>query len=569
MVNQGHKYWLFLTSYFINCQVNSSSQRQSTENKEHLPWISCVSSLYNSENRRETETELKMKSETLTLVLVNLAGMMERADESLLPGVYKEVGAALHTDPTGLGSLTLFRSIVQSLCYPLAMYFAVRHDRTHVIALGAFLWAAATFLVGFSSTFFQVAVSRGLNGIGLAMVTPAIQSLVADSTEDHNRGVAFGWLGLTGNIGSILGGLLSILLASTSFMGIAGWRISFHLVAVVSIVVGILVRLYAKDPMFVEKNSVNGDSSPGKSLLLELKEFLEEAKSVMKIPSFQILIAQGVSGSFPWSALAFAPMWLELIGFTHKETAFLWSMFQVACSIGGLFGGKMGDILSIHLPNSGRIILSQISAGSFIPLAWILMFGLPDDPSTALKHGLALFIMGLFTSWNVAATNYPIFAEIVPKKSRTSIYALDQSFESVLASFAPPIVGLLSQHVFGYTPAPQGSSQSVELETDRKNAASLAKALYTSIAIPITICALIYSFLYCTYPRDRDRAKMNAVIESEMEQLESDKLPIEGKYCQIQASEVYEKETAIELDCEVKDGLEVDDSDEKTLLTHE
>jgi len=97
-----------------------------------------------------------MKGETATLVLVNLAGIMERADESLLPGVYKEVGAALHTDPTGLGSLTLFRSIVQSSCYPIAAYLAVRHNRAHVIALGALLWAAATFLVAFSSTFFQV-----------------------------------------------------------------------------------------------------------------------------------------------------------------------------------------------------------------------------------------------------------------------------------------------------------------------------------------------------------------------------------------------------------------------------
>ncbi|KAI3914433.1 hypothetical protein MKW92_042259 [Papaver armeniacum] len=96
-----------------------------------------------------------MKSETLTLVLVNLAGIMERADESLLPGVYKEVGAALHIDPTGLGSLTLFRSIVQSLCYPLPTYLAVRHNCDHVIALGAFLWALATFLVGISSTFFE------------------------------------------------------------------------------------------------------------------------------------------------------------------------------------------------------------------------------------------------------------------------------------------------------------------------------------------------------------------------------------------------------------------------------
>ncbi|KDO37750.1 hypothetical protein CISIN_1g039825mg [Citrus sinensis] len=76
-----------------------------------------------------------MKSENLTMALVNLAGIMERADVSLLPGVYKEVGAALHTDPIGLDSLTLFRSIVQSSCYPLAAYLFVHHNRAHVIAL--------------------------------------------------------------------------------------------------------------------------------------------------------------------------------------------------------------------------------------------------------------------------------------------------------------------------------------------------------------------------------------------------------------------------------------------------
>lgn len=98
----------------------------------------------------------EMKAENLTLILIYLAGIMERADESLLPGVYKEVGETLHTDPTGLGSLTLFRSIVQSSCYPLAAYLSLRHNRAHVVALGAFLWAAATFLVAFSSTYVEV-----------------------------------------------------------------------------------------------------------------------------------------------------------------------------------------------------------------------------------------------------------------------------------------------------------------------------------------------------------------------------------------------------------------------------
>ncbi|KAK4264906.1 hypothetical protein QN277_026023 [Acacia crassicarpa] len=455
-----------------------------------------------------------MKSETVTLVLVNLAGIMEKADEAILPGVYKEVGAALHTDPTGLGSLTLFRSIVQSLCYPLAVYLSMRFNRAHVIALGAFLWATATFLVAISSTFLQVAISRGLSGIGLAIVIPAIQSLVADSTEDSNRGTAFGWLALTSNFGSIIGGLCSVLLASTSFLGISGWRISFHLVALISVLVGVLVYLFANDPRF-PRSDTKHEGPSNKSFYNEMRDMINEAKRVIRIPSFQIIVAQGISGSFPWSALSFATLWLELIGFSHVETAFLWTLFGLAHSFGALFGGYMGDVLSQRLPNTGRIMLSQISSASAIPLASILLLGLPDDPSTAFLHGLVLFIMGLSISWNGSATNNPIFAEIVPERSRTCIYALDRSIESVLASFAPFIVGILAQHVYGFKPIPQGTSDPVLIETDRENATSLAKALYTAIGIPMAICCFIYSFLYCTYPRDRERASMVALVESE------------------------------------------------------
>ncbi|XP_047171331.1 uncharacterized protein LOC124839529 isoform X2 [Vigna umbellata] len=440
-----------------------------------------------------------MKGETATLVLVNLAGIMERADESLLPGVYKEVGAALHTDPTGLGSLTLFRSIVQSSCYPIAAYLAVRHNRAHVIALGAFLWAAATFLVAFSSTFFQVALSRAFNGIGLALVAPAIQSLVADSTDDSNRGMAFGWLQLTGNVGSIIGGLFSVLIAPITVFGIPGWRISFHIVGLISIIVGVLVYLFANDPHFSDNGRNDRRQAPNKTFWSEVKDLVEESKSVLKISSFQIIVAQGVTGSFP-------------------------------CSIGGLFGGKMGDILSKHLPNSGRIILAQISSGSAIPLAALLLLGLPDDPSSIVSHALVLIMMGLLISWNAPATNNPIFAEIVPERSRTSVYALDRSFESILSSFAPPAVGILAQHVYGYKPLPEGSSESQEIWTDRENAASLAKSLYTAIGIPMALCCIIYTFLYRTYPRDRERAKMIALIESEMQLIESGALDMDKEF---------------------------------------
>nr|KYP38187.1 hypothetical protein KK1_040581 [Cajanus cajan] len=199
-----------------------------------------------------------------------------------------------------------------------------------------------------------------------------------------------------------------------------------------------------------------------------MKELLKEAKSVIGIPTFQIIVAQGVFGSFPWSGLSFATLWLELIGFSHVTTATLWTLFIVAASFGSLFGGWMGDFLSQRLPNSGRIILSQISAGSAIPLAAILLLGLPDDSSTAFVHGLVLILYSFYRSWNAPATNNPIF-----------IY--------------------------------------------RENAASLAKALYTAISIPAVLSFSIYSFLYCTtYSRDRERAKMVAFVESEMQRLEEE-----------------------------------------------
>ncbi|CAA0823616.1 Major facilitator superfamily protein [Striga hermonthica] len=498
-----------------------------------------------------------MRSETATLVLVNLAGIMERADESLLPGVYKEVGAALHADPTRLGSLTLFRSIVQSSCYPLAAYLAVRHNRAHVIAAGAFLWAAATFLVAFSSTFAEVAISRGLNGIGLAIVTPAIQSLVADSTDDTNRGTAFGWLQLTGNLGSIIGGLISVLLASTSFLGVPGWRLAFHLVGLLSVFIGILVCLFATDPRAFD----NLTHQPPKTFRDEVRDLMKEARDVIRVPTFQILVAQGVSGSFPWSSMSFVPMWLELMGFSHGTTAVILTVFSVAGSLGGLFGGKMGDVLAVQLPNAGRIIMSQVSSGSAIPLAAILLLGLPDDPSTAWAHGFVFFVLGLFASWNAPATNNPIFAEIVPKRARTSIYALDRSFESILASFAPPVVGFLAQHAYGFKPPSKDSDGSKRIDTDRENAKSLGKALYTAIGIPMAICCVFYSFLYCTYPQDRDRAKMDALIESEMREIESNGSDL------VLGSYGKEESTAIDMDYNERDNFH--ENDKRRLLSRE
>lgn len=167
----------------------------------------------------------------------------------------------------------------------------------------------------------------------------------------------------------------------------------------------------------------------------------------------------------------------------------------------------------------------------------------------------------------------PIFAEIVPEKSRTSVYALDRSLESILSSFAPPIVGILAQRAYGYKPVLTGSSDSEEIATDRRNATSLAKALYTAIGIPMALCCLIYSFLYRTYPRDRERAQMEVLIASEMQQIELDNSPTGGEFSQLRFSESREpyiqERTVIDVDYKEENGFDLDDDDDKILLHHQ
>uniref|UniRef100_J3MX07 Major facilitator superfamily (MFS) profile domain-containing protein n=1 Tax=Oryza brachyantha TaxID=4533 RepID=J3MX07_ORYBR len=348
-----------------------------------------------------------------------------------------------------------------------------------------------------------MAVTAALNGVGLALQIPAIYAFVADSVDGTSRGVAFGWLMVAGKVGTVGGTSLGLLMAPTSFLGVPGWRLAFLFLAVAGASVGVSIRWFAAGNAAAAASTTT-PANTTKPVKQQLQEFAREAKAVLRVPSFQVIVAQGLTGSFPWSALSFTAMWLELVGFSHGETAALMALFKVATSLGALLGGKMGDALARRFKNSGRIVLAQISSGSAVPLAAILLLALPSEPPTAAKHGAALFALGLMASWNPSSTNGPILAEIVPPRSRTSVYALDRTCEAVLASFAPPVVGLLAERLYGYELARPAGAAAVTAE--RRNAASLARALYTAIAVPMVLCCLVYSFLYCTYPMDREAA---------------------------------------------------------------
>lgn len=77
-------------------------------------------------------------SRLVTAALVNLAAIVERADEAILPALYLYIGRSLGASPSQLGSLTLCRALVQALASPLSGLLGDAFDRIQAREVRAF-----------------------------------------------------------------------------------------------------------------------------------------------------------------------------------------------------------------------------------------------------------------------------------------------------------------------------------------------------------------------------------------------------------------------------------------------
>jgi MFS family permease len=165
--------------------------------------------------------------------LVNFAAALERADEQVLPSVYAFVSRCFGSTPAQLGLLTLARALAQALASPLGGVAGHCAHRGRVIGTGCLLWALCAAAFAFSSSIHASLPLWALGGVGLALVVPSTQSLVADMSADAHRGRAFGAMHLASATGGMLGALLATNLGAMHLLGIEGWRLAFLVMAAV------------------------------------------------------------------------------------------------------------------------------------------------------------------------------------------------------------------------------------------------------------------------------------------------------------------------------------------------
>ncbi|PSC76181.1 MFS general substrate transporter [Micractinium conductrix] len=458
---------------------------------------------------------------TRSVVLVNIASVLEKCDEQILPAVYAWVGASFKATPTQLGAITLGRAMMQALSSPLGGIAGHFIPRGTVIAIGCWIWAAMTALFALTTRLSVALPICAINGVGLALVIPNVQSLTADYYHASARGQAFGTLWLTISLGGMLGALYATNTAAHDPFGIEGWRFVFFSVACVSAVAGLLNHLFVYDPTFErtkqQRQQPGGASGlsdgggdalaggGGERLGATLKRLWGEVAGVVRIPTFGIIIVQGIVGSVPYASLIFLTLYFQLMGMTNFDASLLVAIYLAGGGLGGLLGGWIGDRVASRFPDHGRIVATQFSVIIGVPFALLLFKGLPMDgtPGTVWLYRATIAAFALLTAWPAPCCNNPAFAEIVPPAQRNLIYAFDRCFEGAMAAASAPLVGVLAEKWFGFS---GDAKVTGDLAKNLRNAGAIGSALLAFTTIPWAFCAFVYSGLHVTYPRDRRRA---------------------------------------------------------------
>lgn len=368
------------------------------------------------------------------------------------------------------------------------------------------------------------------------------------------------------NMTSGMGGMVAAFMATNmggkeyraivgSSMTIEGWRVAFFCVAIVSIATAILVLFFVEDPRrsvgerertkawklffdtlrhpFAHSFDVRmGSNSKRIGIRKKIKEIASDVVSVFRVRSFQVIVLQGIVGSMPWQAMVMFTLHFQLLGFSDVQASMLMAVFSLGCALGGYLGGWLGDWACSVWPHRGRILVAQVCVLCGLPFSALLLKGLPlpspdgssfaDDGAAGkapaelfVLYSVVLILMGSSISW-CGVNNSALFAELVPERLRTHVYAFDRSFEGAIGACGAPLVGLTAEKLFGFSGSVASAVAGGD-STKMKAARALSGALLFCLVVPWVFCFASYLFLYWTLPRD----KMMALRET-MESKEGD-----------------------------------------------
>lgn len=428
------------------------------------------------------ESPLQRRLRLSPTQVMYIIAAVDAADAALVTGSLPQFETWLKLSPAQLGTLMMLQSAAGSVTLPMWGYLLRSVGYKRLLLWAVACWAASTILTTWCPNFLSQCVLRIVNGGSLSCVMPLAQSLLAEVTAETARGSAFG---LFASIERVSGLAVGYAVVSSGYR----WRECYYCVFGATLVLLALIALCLPERFGQQATGVRHGRS-----------FVASLRSVVCIPTFGVMVAQGIMGATPWRALAFLNLLWQKSGFTNTQAASIGAFSQLGAVCGALVGGLVGDCVARKFPFSGRIAVSQLSILAGIPL-WTAWLHVDTSTRLAVAYG---FVFYFFACWPGVAACRPICAELVAEPmDRANIVAVWAFLEGAAASvFGGPIVGILAEF-YGYKLVPNMlSGDTGQLGDDRLHAQALRRALINIGCLTWGVCVVVWTLMYITFPRD-------------------------------------------------------------------
>ncbi len=329
---------------------------------------------------------------------------------------------------TELGLLTGFAFVVMHVAVGIPIsVIADRTNRRNLIAVGLVAWSALTAATGLAQSYLQIFAARIGVGIGEAVGSGPLQSLLADYFPVDRRATALAVTGAGGQAGAFIA-----LLAGGLLVDSLGWRITFMIFGVPGLFLALLLFRTVAEPGRGSADRIVVESLP-------LREGLSQ---FLGLPAFWYLTASATFNQFTnYGFLFFLPLALmRLHGLEASEAGVTLAFAQAAPTFAGvLCSGFLADRLS-RRNLAWHLRVPAIASIAAVPLA--IIFLSIESLWLALPFCAAMSFVG--TMW--LGTGNAALQSVVHPSVRATAYAVLQLFASLIGlGCGPAFVGWASE----------------------------------------------------------------------------------------------------------------------------
>jgi MFS family permease len=360
------------------------------------------------------------REERATLIATFAGWMLDGMDAMVYSFVLPALIVLWHMTKAQAGWLGTSALLVSSLGGWLAGLAADRWGRVRVLQLTIVWFAVFTFLSGFTNSFNQLLVVRGLQGLGFGGEWAVGSVLIGERIRAEFRGRAVG----TTQAGWAVGWGIAAVFYTIAFKLLPesyAWRAMFW-VGLLPALLAIWIQRHVHEPeVFVRR-------SGGVGAAHFLKIF---SVPMVRTTLLASAVALGAQGGY-YAVNTFLPLYLRARGLGVISTG-----GYLLIVIAGSFAGYL---TSAHLTDriGRRASLIVFAAGSFAAIAVYMVVPLGNTATLLLGFPLGFFPSGSFSPMG------SLFTELFPTSMRGSGQGFSYNFGRAVGALFPTLVGYFS-----------------------------------------------------------------------------------------------------------------------------